>query len=105
MGVIYYAICRDCRVYQDLDKFYLLHEKVRDRSEAFKLAKRICEPLGDSFRSALLVSFMGEHIGHNCSIVSDQDETEEHRQRGWQQHPSNPWKVRYANGDEDEVRD
>lgn len=34
MGVIYYAICRDCGVYQDLDKFYFINERVRDRAEA-----------------------------------------------------------------------
>ena len=42
----------------------------KDRAEALDFAERMGE---DSFRAGLLTSFMGEHAGHNCTIVCDMD--------------------------------
>ena len=70
MGVIYYVVCRDCCVKRCLDKFYALLHRPKDRDEAFEFADLIEK---DGFGAGLLVSFMGEHSGHNCTIVSDTD--------------------------------
>lgn len=68
MGVIYAVVCRDCQVQRNLDKFRLILSVAKSRGDALGLAKEV---EGDSFRAALLVSFMGEHLGHNCTVVSD----------------------------------
>ena len=81
MGTCYYVICRDCKVSRDLDKFYSMLQMVHNRCEALALAS---DMKGDSFRSALLASFLYEHRGHNCTICSEYEDatdgcTEERR--------------------------
>jgi hypothetical protein len=91
MGVIYSVLCKQCRVYQDLDKFYALHTPVRDRSEALAFSERVEKEPGTAFRSALLVAFMGEHMGHDCTVVSDADEHD--ATDGYELHLSKVWDV------------
>ena len=71
MGTIYSVSCRDCKVTRDLDKFYSMIA-VETRDKAIELADRIKE--FDSFRAALLVSFMWEHAGHNCTVFNEHDD-------------------------------
>ena len=68
MGVIYEVVCKQCKVKRDLDKFYTVLGNPQDREEALAFCERI---EGDSFRAGLLVGFMGEHMGHECVILSD----------------------------------
>ena len=70
MGTLYYVGCYDCMVYRDLDKFYDLLWDVSNRDEAKKLA--IVFGI-NPFRAALLVSFMGKHMGHKCTVFSEHD--------------------------------
>lgn len=72
MGTIYSVACRDCRVVRNLDKFYTLRE-AKSRAEALEMRKDIEK---DSFRAALLVSFMWEHSGHNCTVFNEHSELE-----------------------------
>jgi hypothetical protein len=73
MGVIYYVGCVDCKVVRDLDKFYNMYP-VKDRKEALEFSNLIQEKAGIAFRSALLVSFMGEHLGHKCVAFTENDD-------------------------------
>lgn len=68
MGTTYSVACRDCRVWRDLDKFYAAR-KAENRKEAIDIADYIKET--HSFRSALLVSFLWEHSGHNCTLYNE----------------------------------
>lgn len=75
MGTIYHVACKQCKIKRDLDKFYTLLQQPATRDEALEFADRIEV---DSFRSGLLVGFMGEHMGHECVILSDLDWNEEY---------------------------
>lgn len=68
MGTLYYVGCYDCMVYRDLDKFYDFCASAEDRAEAMELADNLV-----TFRAALLVSFMGKHMGHKCTVFSEHD--------------------------------
>ena len=68
MGTIYSVTCRDCKITRDLDKFYSMRTAA-DRAEALDIAKDI--QARDSFRAALLASFMWEHKGHNCTVFNE----------------------------------
>ena len=72
MGTIYSVACRDCKLTRDLDKFYAMRV-VADRKEALELSNYIAEP-ASSYRAALLVSFMWEHKGHNCTVFYEHDD-------------------------------
>jgi hypothetical protein len=64
MGTEYYITCKDCKVSRGLDKYYSANiYPVTTRQEALDYREKIKD---DSFRAALLVSFMGEHMNHNC---------------------------------------
>ena len=69
MGVIHYVGCRDCKVKRDLDKNYAMQPNVFTREDALELAEYVKE--SQSFRAALLCSFMKEHQGHNCTVWDD----------------------------------
>lgn len=71
MGTIYSVACRDCKITRNLDKFYSLRT-VATRADALKLAEDILEC--DSFRAALLSSFMWDHKGHNCTVLNEHDD-------------------------------
>lgn len=71
MGTIYFVGCRDCKVTRDLDKFYTMRTAA-DRADAIAIANDIKER--DSFRAALLASFMWEHKGHNCTVFNEHDD-------------------------------
>ncbi len=68
MGTLYYVACRDCKVTRELDKFYDL-TPVENKKEAIELSERL-----DTYRASLLVSFMAEHSGHNCTVFSEHSE-------------------------------
>lgn len=71
MGVIYTVACRDCKVARDLQKFYGCRS-AKTRAEALELREDLRTDY--LFGATLLVSFMAEHKGHNCTVFSDQDE-------------------------------
>jgi len=106
MGVTYTVACRDCGVCRDVDK--LRPSIPENKSEANQAAEDL-----DRFRAALLVGFMAEHQGHNCTLFNDhadQDDSTKYRTDGkkfWtceepetmtQKHTPGPWEVREANG-------
>jgi hypothetical protein len=68
MGVIYTVACRECKVSRDLDKFYSCRP-VKNKKEALDVAEQI--KTRDYYRAALLASFMAAHIGHNCTVFTD----------------------------------
>lgn len=71
MGVIYFVGCKKCGIYRDLDKFYTLHfcGEIKDRKKALELADK--EVKKDSFRCALLLSFLSQHYGHDIVLFDD----------------------------------
>ena len=75
MGTIYSVACRKCKVVRDLDKFYrsgFMEEATREA------ALKYCQDIEkDSFRAGLLVSFMSEHIGHDCVFFNEHSDCEE----------------------------
>ncbi len=70
MGVIYSVACKECKVVRDLDKFYGARE-ISDRKEALDYGEFLAGSKRESFRSGLLVSFMAEHIGHDCVFFNE----------------------------------
>ena len=74
MGTISYIACKVCKVTRDLDKFYNQGYGVSNREEALEHAKEI---EANSFRPALLVSFMAAHIGHECVFFNEHSGCEE----------------------------
>ena len=68
MGIIYSVSCKQCKVTRNLDKFYTCRDSVQTRDDALEYMKEISE---DSFRAGLLVSFMGEHMDHECVLFSE----------------------------------
>ncbi len=71
MGTQYWVGCRDCKVYRHVDKIKLLDNKIETRDEALEFAKDVEE---NSFRAGLIVSFMAEHKGHNCTLFWEHDD-------------------------------
>jgi hypothetical protein len=71
MSVSYSVSCRDCKVTRDLGVFYSMR-KAANRAEAIDIAMEIRDR--DSFRAALLASFMWEHKGHNCTVFNEHDD-------------------------------
>lgn len=83
MGTIYSVACRDCKITRDLDKFYAMSDTVDNRDDACRLAVYIgdakyvdgeTEAGSNSFRAALLISFMWKHKGHNCTVFNEHDD-------------------------------
>ena len=71
MGIEYYVCCKDCKITRELDKFYTSDiYKVNNREDALSYSDRIKK---DSFRAGLLVSFMAEHKGHDCTLFNEAD--------------------------------
>ena len=69
MSVCYHVVCDDCKVKRDLDKFYaMVAPKVTTRRKALNYQTEVRK---EAFRAGLLVSFMGQHIGHKCRVVDD----------------------------------
>ena len=64
MGVVYYVGCRDCKVLRDLDKLHPPYPR------SIAEAKQAAEDLVP-YNSALLIGFMVEHQGHNCTMFND----------------------------------
>jgi hypothetical protein len=74
MGQLFYIACTECKITRDLDKFYTLfhclEQKIKDKNEMIEFSEHVEK---DSFRSALLISFMAEHYGHKCVLTNEQD--------------------------------
>jgi|JI10StandDraft_1071094.scaffolds.fasta_scaffold1413656_2 hypothetical protein len=78
MGVNYYVGCRDCEVYRDLDK---LRPSIPTTAHEVKDAAKDLA----AFPAALLIGFMVEHQGHNCTLFNDiaeQDDIANYRRAG-----------------------
>ena len=73
MGTLYYVGCYDCMVFRDLDKYYMLCDIVETRDEALELSEKLGKHKGYQFRTALLLSFMGKHSGHKCTVFTEHD--------------------------------
>lgn len=98
MGTIYFVGCRDCNVYRDLDKFYSM-ENAGTRKECQRIAEQIEKV--DSFRAALLVSFLWTHEGHNCTAFNEHNDTEYERFLNKKAHLESGvfWREESKNGD------
>jgi hypothetical protein len=70
MGVEFMVACKTCKITRDLDKFRNAYP-INNRAEAMELAG---ETSKTPFASALLASFMSEHIGHDCVFFSELSE-------------------------------
>ena len=64
MGILYYVACRDCGVCRDVDKLRTIAPA--NREQALAAAENL-----SVFRTALLVGFLTEHQGHNCTLFND----------------------------------
>jgi hypothetical protein len=64
MGVTYTAICRTCKLQRDIDKLRV--PNLRTQKEVLENMDEI-----NPYRSALLIGFMSEHEGHNCTLIND----------------------------------
>lgn len=73
MGTITIVGCRDCQVVRSLDKFSTL-KKINTHEEAIEYCKEVEE---DSFRAGLLISFIYEHRGHNCTLFYDYNDLDD----------------------------
>lgn len=75
MGTTYYVACLDCKVIEDLDKFWIRPEK------AFKTRKDALEGMEDLINYGLysltiFAAFMSEHAEHKCQVFSEYDDAE-----------------------------
>lgn len=71
MGTVHYIGCRDCGVRRGLDNISSVLTIVQDRPQAMELSRRITiQP----FRVGLLVSFLSDHQGHNCTLFSENED-------------------------------
>jgi len=66
MGKIYSVACHKCKVYRDLNK--LQPVTVDTRESAIALMKNEV-----GLKNTLLLSFLHEHLGHDCTLVNDSD--------------------------------
>ncbi len=88
MGTEFSVCCRDCKVRRDLDKFYALYEKLDSRAAALAMV----ESGYKTYNAALLLTFMGEHMGHNVTVLSEHDDGPENdypKEKGryfWNEH-------------------
>lgn len=73
MGTIYSIACKECKVTRSLNKFYTAYG-IDDREEALKYCEEIEK---DSFRAGLLVSFMAEHMEHECVFFNEHSACQE----------------------------
>ena len=69
MGIIYNIVCHECKVYRYLDKLSPVNIKTRNDAVEYTNNKI-------NIREALLVSFMQEHLGHECVLLNDMDNEE-----------------------------
>lgn len=69
MGRIYSVACKDCKVVRDLDKLRTL-ESAKTAEEALKFSERL-KKRPQLFREGLLLTFMHEHMGHDCVLFHD----------------------------------
>jgi len=71
MGTLVFAVCKDCKVKRNLDKYTVCFKRPGTLNEAFEIS----DTLGDAqgVRSVLLASFMGQHYEHNCTLYYDSD--------------------------------
>lgn len=69
MGVVYSIVCKTCRKWRDLDKLRTC--EVDNQADAEEYAYAI--KLMGAYRPALLVSFMADHMGHDCTLIDDYD--------------------------------
>ena len=70
MSTLYFIACHDCKESRDLDKFYGIHD-AKNRQELEAFSGEIKEH--HSYRSALAMSFLWRHKGHNCSLHTEDD--------------------------------
>jgi hypothetical protein len=78
MGVNYYIGCRDCKVLRDLDKLGPVYPQ--NIAEAKQAGKDLKE-----YNSALLIGFMVEHQGHNCTLFNDHADQDSIHNYSWEQ--------------------
>lgn len=71
MGNITYAVCHDCKIKRDLDKFYIKEHKVTDTDSANLVSGKIYYNRKRCYQAALLISFMKSHSGHSCGLTED----------------------------------
>lgn len=71
MANITYVVCHDCKIKRDLDKFYIKDHIVSDVESAKLMAGKLYYNQRRSYQSALLISFMKTHQGHNCTFSDD----------------------------------
>lgn len=69
MGVIYSVACKTCRKWRDLDKL-VTPGTVEDHYGALEYAATIRKR---TYNPALLISFMVDHMGHDCTLINDGD--------------------------------
>ncbi len=78
MGTIYFIGCNDCKVKRDLDKFYTpsFGVDIETRKEMLNFAKSKDSYTieKDTFRCALLVSFLAKHKEHNCIFFDENND-------------------------------
>ena len=80
MGVLYFIGCKNCKKYRDLDKLQAISfNAIKDKKDAINFSEKIEK---DSYRIGLLVSFMADHIGHNCFLFTDNDTLFEFKNAG-----------------------
>jgi hypothetical protein len=68
MGMIYYVWCEKCAQFRNLDKFYALRD-AKTLDELTGIADEIANQ--DRVRAALLVSFLGRHMGHAIRVFDE----------------------------------
>ena len=67
MGVIYTIACHDCKIKQNMDKWYGFRQVI-NRKEALEKYHGIQTP---DFRAILAVSFLYKHNGHRIEVRND----------------------------------
>ena len=72
MGYDCFIGCKDCQVVLDLSTFAWAWELATTRPELEAKADQLMPPnLGIAFRATMVVTFMAEHEGHACVLMTE----------------------------------
>jgi hypothetical protein len=83
MSVDSYIVCKDCKKYRYLDRFYVTVEaaEIETRQQAIDLCDEMKRE-GNLFRSTLVIAFLSLHANHNCTLITEHSELAEQLQFG-----------------------
>lgn len=83
MSTEYFIACRKCKTTRLLGKFWAASPAFEE-DEFDRLHKDLIENTGQIGAAVLLISFLAEHIDHDCVFISDESDLwDQAEDEGW----------------------